>query len=143
VYRIGVNFTTTILLGASGNNALTVDVVIQGGVIVSAVAKDSGAGYTVSDMDDATDAIEINGSADKARIKVQTMSGGTITSLFVVYGGSGYTGSAEVIETGQVRLFTKDTTKNPWNTIASRQDLTDIELFKNISMYDNENNVKI
>jgi hypothetical protein len=143
VYRIGVNFTTTILLGASGNNALTVDVIIQDGVIVSAIAKDSGAGYTVSDFDDDTDAIEINGSADKARIKVQSMSAGTITKLFVSYGGSGYTGSAEVIETGQVRLFTKDTTKNPWNTIASRQDLTDIELFKNISIYDNETNVKI
>ena len=134
VYRIGVNFTTIPLSPGIG---LTVDVIIQDGIIISATANDSGSGYSVNDV------IEINGSTDKALVRIQSMSGGEITSLFVTYGGSGYTGSSEVIETGQVRLFTKDTTKNSWNTLTSREDLTNLELFKNISIYDNENNVKI
>jgi hypothetical protein len=53
------------------------------------------------------------------------------------------TTNAEIIETGQVRLFRKDPTKNSWNTLAVREDLTDLDSVKNIAIYDNENNVKL
>ena len=136
VYRKQVNVTTT---GGSGTGLL-VNTILEDGVIVNVFVNESGTGYQIDDI------ITINGSTESnnATIRVESLDNtGEITVVFVLNGGSGYTTNAEVIETGQVRLFRKDPTKNSWNTLAVREDLTDLDIVKNIAIYDNENNIKL
>jgi hypothetical protein len=151
-YRKGVGFTTTNAVGIAGSG-LTVDVTLgynsttETYFVSSAEVRNTGVGYTVSDFNNPDDFIYINGSGvsdtNRAKIKIQTIENGEVTELFVFYEGTGYTGTPEVIETGQVRIFTKDLNKNSWNTLASREELVDLDLFNSIAIYDNQNNVKL
>jgi hypothetical protein len=63
------------------------------------------------------------------------------TSSIVVVGSPTY--QVDGLPVGRVRLFKKSLDTNSFNTIANQTDLIDIDLLKNVELYDNVNNKKI
>lgn len=132
-------------VGGSGVG-LVLNLILLNGVVVSAEIDDNGTGYTVSDIENPLDILTLPGSttSNNATIRITSVNGvGGVQTVFVLTNGSGYTATEETIETGNVRLFKKDSSKSSWNTIESRQDLVDLDMFNRISVYDEANNVKL
>jgi Fe-S cluster assembly iron-binding protein IscA len=63
------------------------------------------------------------------------------TSSFIVVGSPTY--QLNNVSAGRIRLFRKSLDTNSFNTIAQQTDLIDIDLLKNVELYDNVNNKKI
>jgi len=63
------------------------------------------------------------------------------TASVVVTGSPNYTVSGEKV--GRTRIFRKDPTKNSLTIISQETDLVNIDLIKSISLYDDENNIKL
>lgn len=131
--------------GGSGSS-LVVNLILLDGVVISVEIDDAGSGYAVSDFNNSLDILTLPGSTsgDNATIRITSVTtGGSVQAVFLSASGSNYTATEETVETGNVRLFKKDTTKDSWNQIASREDLVDIDMFNRVSVYDEINNVKL
>ena len=63
------------------------------------------------------------------------------TASVIVTGSPNYKVSGTAV--GRTRLFRKDPTKNSLTTIGQETDLVNIDLIKSISLYDDENNIRL
>ena len=63
------------------------------------------------------------------------------TASVIVTGSPDYMLSGTKV--GRTRIFRKDPTKNSFTTISEETDLVNIDLLKSISLYDDENNIKL
>ena len=131
--------------GGSGAG-LSLNLILLNGSINSVEVNDAGSGYAVSDFNNPLDILVLPGSTtlDNATIRITSVNGtGGVETVFVLTNGSGYSATEETIETGNVRLFKKDTSKTSWNQLTTREDLVDLEMFSSISVYDEINNIKL
>jgi hypothetical protein len=131
--------------GGSGVD-LIVNLILFNGQVVSVEIDEQGYGYAVSDFNNPLDILTLPGSTsgNNATVRITSVTGGGgVQTVFVATNGSNYTATEETVETGNVRLFKKDTAKNSWNQIAAREDLVDLDMFSKISVYDEVNNVKL
>jgi hypothetical protein len=146
-FRTLNNQTATRPVGAlpSGSNLL-LNLIISDGKVVSIEVDDAGSGYSVSDFNNLLDVYEILGSTtnDPAQFRITSVNiAGGVQTVFVINEGSGYTASQEVLDTGNVRIFRKESTKKSWNTISERSNLVNLDMINSISVYNEIDNLKL
>ena len=125
--------------GGSGLD-LVVNLTLVEGSVVAVEIDDRGIGYTVGDI--LTIPGSTNGNNSTVNVTSVDITGGVLAT-FVLTNGSSYPATTETLETGNVRLFRKDSAKSSWNVIATRNNLVDISMINSISIYDDINKIKL
>jgi hypothetical protein len=65
------------------------------------------------------------------------------TSSVIVTGSPDYKVNGTTTKVGMTRIFRKDPTKSSWYKLAEETSLVNIDLLKSISLYDEQNNIKL